>query len=209
MLSWVSSFASICRYRVVVWLIIWFHKRQSSGITSRVVMEQSPLTQQSRPETFEPKVAQLYRQLFRVRGCKKDRNRSCCWWIRQDHDDEEKPEGFWREFFLLKPDNARFGQLLDDLEAIDLLHVSVFVVFFTCPRISFLTQPASLRTIRLSCHYVCWIWIIAIWWECSRCMSGHHSHTYSIHWQFRTWQYFSPKCSRRNIQILAQTLSKC
>lgn len=30
-------------------------------------MEQSPLTQQSRPETFEPKVAQLYRQLFRVR----------------------------------------------------------------------------------------------------------------------------------------------
>lgn len=35
-------------------------------------MEQSPLTQQSRPETFEPKVAQLYRQLFRVRGCKKD-----------------------------------------------------------------------------------------------------------------------------------------
>ncbi|THY62382.1 DUF1741-domain-containing protein [Aureobasidium pullulans] len=69
-------------------------------------MEQSPLTQQSRPETFEPKVAQLYRQLFR------------------DRDDEEKPEGFWREFFLLKPDNARFGQLLDDLEAIDLLHVS-------------------------------------------------------------------------------------
>ncbi|KAG9711625.1 DUF1741-domain-containing protein, partial [Aureobasidium melanogenum] len=69
-------------------------------------MEQSPLTQQSRPETFEPKVAQLYRQLFKDRA------------------EDEKPEGFWREFFLLKPDNARLGQLLDDLEAIDLLHAS-------------------------------------------------------------------------------------
>ncbi|KAH0289544.1 DUF1741-domain-containing protein [Aureobasidium namibiae CBS 147.97] len=69
-------------------------------------MEQSPLTRQSRPESFEPKVAQLYRQLFR------------------DRDDEDKPEGYWREFFLLKPDNERFGQLLDDLEAIDLLHAS-------------------------------------------------------------------------------------
>ncbi|KAH0379571.1 DUF1741-domain-containing protein, partial [Aureobasidium melanogenum] len=69
-------------------------------------MEQSPLTQQSRPETFEPKVAQLYRQLFR------------------DRNEDEKPEGFWREFFLLKPDNARLGQLLDNLEAIDLLHAS-------------------------------------------------------------------------------------
>ncbi|KAI5252046.1 DUF1741-domain-containing protein [Aureobasidium subglaciale] len=70
-------------------------------------MEISPLTQQSRPDTFEPKVAQLYRQLFK------------------DREEEEKSEGFWREFFLLKPDNARFGQSLDDLEAIDLLHVSV------------------------------------------------------------------------------------
>ncbi|KAI4719608.1 DUF1741-domain-containing protein [Aureobasidium sp. EXF-10727] len=69
-------------------------------------MEQSPLTQQSRPETFEPKVVQLYRQFIR------------------DRDEDNKPEGFWREFFLLKPDNARFGQILDDLEAIDLLQVS-------------------------------------------------------------------------------------
>jgi len=27
---------------------------------------QSPLTQQSRPDTFEPKIATLYRQLFTV-----------------------------------------------------------------------------------------------------------------------------------------------
>lgn len=46
----------------------------------------------------------------------------------QDRDDEDKSEGYWREFFLLKPDNERFGQLLDDLEAIDLLHASVRIL---------------------------------------------------------------------------------
>jgi len=30
-------------------------------------MEQSPLTQQARPEVFEPKVVDLYRRLFKVR----------------------------------------------------------------------------------------------------------------------------------------------
>lgn len=29
-------------------------------------MEASPLTQQSRPETFQPKIVQLYETLFRV-----------------------------------------------------------------------------------------------------------------------------------------------
>lgn len=29
-------------------------------------MEASPLTQQSRPETFKPKIVQLYETLFRV-----------------------------------------------------------------------------------------------------------------------------------------------
>jgi hypothetical protein len=30
-------------------------------------MEASPLTQQSRPDTFKPKIAQLYENLFQVR----------------------------------------------------------------------------------------------------------------------------------------------
>lgn len=30
-------------------------------------MEASPLTQQSRPETFKPKIVQLYEDLFKVR----------------------------------------------------------------------------------------------------------------------------------------------
>ncbi|KAI4730114.1 DUF1741-domain-containing protein [Aureobasidium sp. EXF-10728] len=92
---------------------------------SRGNMEQSPLTQQSRPETFEPKVVQLYRQFIR------------------DRDEDNKPEGFWREFFLLKPDNARFGQILDDLEAIDLLQVSNLTVFLTKVFSKKYTNPSS------------------------------------------------------------------
>ncbi|TKX21237.1 hypothetical protein C1H76_6778 [Elsinoe australis] len=69
-------------------------------------MEQSPLTLQSRPDVFEPKIVQLYRQLFR------------------EIEDEYKPEGFWRELFLLKPDASRLGHILDDTDADFLLHTN-------------------------------------------------------------------------------------
>ena len=39
---------------------------QSKDPANREMDLQSPLTQQSRPETFEPKIATLYRQLFTV-----------------------------------------------------------------------------------------------------------------------------------------------
>lgn len=43
-------------------------KDTSANDTSDQKMDlQSPLTQQSRPDTFEPKIATLYRQLFTVR----------------------------------------------------------------------------------------------------------------------------------------------
>ncbi|KAG8624543.1 hypothetical protein KVT40_007610 [Elsinoe batatas] len=67
-------------------------------------MDQSPLTLQSRPDVFEPKVVQLYRQLF------------------QEVDDEDKLDGFWRELFLLKPDVPRLSQILDEVDGDDLLH---------------------------------------------------------------------------------------
>lgn len=35
--------------------------------STKPTMEQSPLTQQERPEVFEPKIVGLYRKLFRVR----------------------------------------------------------------------------------------------------------------------------------------------
>ncbi|KAF1991683.1 DUF1741-domain-containing protein [Aulographum hederae CBS 113979] len=69
-------------------------------------MEQSPLTLQSRPETFQPKVVEHYKALF------------------ADEDDfVDKPEGFWRELFLLKPDPSSLHHILDDLTADDLLHL--------------------------------------------------------------------------------------
>ncbi|KAJ5589820.1 hypothetical protein N7450_003792 [Penicillium hetheringtonii] len=61
-------------------------------------MEASPLTQQSRPEIFQPKVVQLYESLFKPAD-----------------DAEEPSEGFWREFFLLPPDPSKLHALLDGL----------------------------------------------------------------------------------------------
>ncbi|KAK4185032.1 hypothetical protein QBC35DRAFT_504612 [Podospora australis] len=72
-------------------------------------MEPSPLTHQPRPEVFQPKIVRLYEALF------KDET---------DNDTDsppEKSEGFWKEFFLLRPDRASLRRLLDDLSANDLL----------------------------------------------------------------------------------------
>ncbi|KAK8165689.1 hypothetical protein BKA80DRAFT_271969 [Phyllosticta citrichinensis] len=71
-------------------------------------MEPSPLTQQSRPETFTPKIVQLYELLF----------------TEQD-DEPEFSEGFWQEFFLLKPDPPRLRRVLGDLSADAMLHFQV------------------------------------------------------------------------------------
>ncbi|RHZ72198.1 hypothetical protein CDV55_107052 [Aspergillus turcosus] len=66
---------------------------------------ESPLTQQSRPETFKPKIVQLYENLF------------------QTSDFAEPSEGFWREFFLLPPDRAQLALILDRLGPEDTLHL--------------------------------------------------------------------------------------
>ncbi|KAH0551104.1 hypothetical protein GP486_007551 [Trichoglossum hirsutum] len=68
-------------------------------------MEQSPLTQQARPESFQPKIVKLYETLFK------------------DDEDADKSEGFWREFFLLRPDPANLLDILADLSADDLLQL--------------------------------------------------------------------------------------
>ncbi|KAF2405010.1 DUF1741-domain-containing protein [Trichodelitschia bisporula] len=68
-------------------------------------MEASPLSQQSRPETFQPKVVHLYESLFK------------------EDEEVEKSEGFWQEFFLLKPDPASLKRILTELSPDDLLHL--------------------------------------------------------------------------------------
>ncbi|PKS10903.1 hypothetical protein jhhlp_002661 [Lomentospora prolificans] len=68
-------------------------------------MEPSPLTRQLPPEVFQPKVVQLYESLFK------------------DDDDGEKSEGFWREFFLLRPERAALKRILDSLKPGELLQL--------------------------------------------------------------------------------------
>ncbi|KAI9812386.1 MAG: hypothetical protein M1832_000421 [Thelocarpon impressellum] len=68
-------------------------------------MEPSPLTQQTRPESFQQKIVELYEGLFK------------------EDEDVEKSEGFWREFFLLRPDKASLQRIQGDLSADDLLHL--------------------------------------------------------------------------------------
>ena len=69
-------------------------------------MEASPLTQQNRPSSFRPKIVQLYDDLFR-----------------QDDEELADSEGFWGEFFLLRPDKVRLEQRIEELTADDLLHM--------------------------------------------------------------------------------------
>ena len=79
-------------------------------------MEPSPLTQVSRPESFQPKIVQLYETLFRGGD--------------DDDDDDDNPltkntttsEGFWQEFFLLRPDNVGLRRVLASQGPDDLLH---------------------------------------------------------------------------------------
>lgn len=71
-------------------------------------MEVSPLTQQTRPSSFQPKILGLYDNLFK-----------------QDDEDLAYSDGFWGEFFLLRPDKAGLQRRLDELTADDLLHLQV------------------------------------------------------------------------------------
>ncbi|QQK45750.1 UPF0588 membrane protein [Penicillium digitatum] len=70
-------------------------------------MDASPLTQQSRPESFKPKIVQLYENLFKVA------------------DDAEPSEGFWRELFLLPPDRNQLHAILDQLSPDDTIGLQI------------------------------------------------------------------------------------
>lgn len=75
-------------------------------------MEPSPLTQVSRPDTFQPKIVKLYEALFQLPNAD------------EDHDYEQS-EGFWQEFFLLKPDPPSLRLVLQGLNADQMLHLQV------------------------------------------------------------------------------------
>lgn len=67
----------------------------------------SPLTQQSRPDVFEPKIVGLYRHIFR------------------EGEDDEKDDGFWSTLFLLKPDSPSLQEILEDTDTGFLLQSQV------------------------------------------------------------------------------------
>ena len=69
-------------------------------------MEPSPLRQDERPTIFQPKIAQLYDDLFQP-----------------EDPDLVDTDGFWTEFFLLKPDKGALQKRLDGLHPDDLLQL--------------------------------------------------------------------------------------
>ncbi|OAL51156.1 DUF1741-domain-containing protein [Pyrenochaeta sp. DS3sAY3a] len=68
-------------------------------------MEPSPLTQDSRPDAFQPKIIRLYETLFK-----------------DDDEDAELSEGFWQEFFLHRPDAAGLKRILAAIGPDEMLH---------------------------------------------------------------------------------------
>ena len=68
-------------------------------------MEASPLTQQERPSSLQPKIVRLYDILFE-----------------DDNEQMLESNGFWREFFLLSPDTTKLRHKLEGLYPGDLLH---------------------------------------------------------------------------------------
>lgn len=62
-------------------------------------MDRSPLTQQTRPEVFEAKISALYRGL-----------------LTHGLGEEDEEEGFWHEFFLLRPDLAKLEDILTEAD---------------------------------------------------------------------------------------------
>ena len=110
-------------------------------------MEASPLTQQSRPDTFKPKIVQLYEDLFQVRHNpifiltqfrkKKKRKRKIILIYHLQTSDSEPSEGFWREFFLLTPDRDQLHAVLERLSPDTTLSLQVLNPFHSWTLVRF------------------------------------------------------------------------
>lgn len=115
---------------------------------------ESPLTQQSRPDHFKPKIVQLYENLFQV--CAPPPTFVFIQIILtvplQTTDYTDPSEGFWKEFFLLPPDRAQLRSVLDQLSPDEVLNLQVgllVVLFKLCLLyLVYLTMPTPLLTRR-------------------------------------------------------------
>ncbi|KAI4117452.1 MAG: hypothetical protein LQ345_002317 [Seirophora villosa] len=89
-------------------------------------MEPSPLTQQDRPSVFQPKVDSLYEQLLSSVKLSLRPNKISFLMEMQDEEDQiPLSDGFWQEFFLLRPDKSSLQRRLDSFSADDLLHIQI------------------------------------------------------------------------------------
>jgi hypothetical protein len=86
-------------------------------------MEPSPLTQDSRPESFQPKIIRLYETLFRVRMREGHATDILLTKTQEDDEDGELSEGFWQEFFLHRPDTAGLKRILTAIAPDEMLHL--------------------------------------------------------------------------------------
>jgi hypothetical protein len=84
-------------------------------------MEPSPLTQDSRPEIFQPKIIRLYETLFKVCPlgplAPAATNQA-----QEDDEDVELSAGFWQEFFLHRPDPSGLKRILASVAPDEMLH---------------------------------------------------------------------------------------
>ena len=84
-------------------------------------MEPSPLTQDSRPEVFQPKIIHLYETLFKV--CPLGPLApSATNQAQEDDEDVELSAGFWQEFFLHRPDSSGLKRILASIAPDEMLH---------------------------------------------------------------------------------------
>ncbi|EFE30772.1 uncharacterized protein ARB_02262 [Trichophyton benhamiae CBS 112371] len=88
-------------------------------------MESSPLTQQTRPETFQPKIVKLYETLL------------------FNSDYAHPTEGFWREFFLLQPDRVYLSKMIASISSHDILHLQTLTAFLASALSKRYTNPSS------------------------------------------------------------------
>lgn len=92
-------------------------------------MDASPLTQEARPQSFEPKIVQLYLSFFNAPA-------------NEANDEAQPSEGFWTELFLLNPDKRRLYEILKPRTAGELLQIQVcFACWSVSLSVSYVFPP--------------------------------------------------------------------
>ena len=134
-------------------------------------MESSPLTQQRRPETFEPKVLHLYLKLFGVRRQYTEVLEADKRTLGQNEEDVVLSDGFWRELFLLKPERKRLAQILEALTPDDVLQIQLCCADSASLDESDVPADANQNLLQKSCHS-CQNCFLSQQWQCTRSMSN-------------------------------------